>query len=127
MSIIRKVDGSLEFSVFRKPTHTDKYLNYDSYHPREQKLAVVNTLFSRANSICDPAYLPQENKHVSHVLQNNGYPKSIVNQISAKSHNKFNNNRNQHSQNNEDSPSYVSLPYIKGPQNMWVVFSRGIT
>ena len=29
----RTVEGKLETGVYREPTHTDKYLSYDSHHP----------------------------------------------------------------------------------------------
>ena len=43
--------GSLATSVYRKPTHTDRYLQYLSHHPVNQKVSVARTLFSRASSI----------------------------------------------------------------------------
>ncbi|KAI8493100.1 hypothetical protein Bbelb_291040 [Branchiostoma belcheri] len=37
--------------LYRKPTHTDQYLAFDSHHPLEHKLAVIKTLFHRADNI----------------------------------------------------------------------------
>jgi len=44
----RKEDGSFSFSVYRKKTHTDKYLNYKSHHHHSQKIAVIHSLAFRA-------------------------------------------------------------------------------
>ena len=44
-------DRSLSVSVFRKPSHTDQYLQFGSNHPLIQKLGVVKTLFHRADTI----------------------------------------------------------------------------
>ena len=41
----RTTDGELETVVYRKPTHTDKYLSFNSRHPRSNKKSVVRTLF----------------------------------------------------------------------------------
>ncbi len=45
-------DGCLITKVYRKPTHTDKYLSFDSHHPLQHKNAVAKTLFNRAGKIC---------------------------------------------------------------------------
>ena len=47
----RTTDGKLETVVYRKPTHTDKYLSFNSHHPRSHKRSVVTTLFQRAENL----------------------------------------------------------------------------
>ena len=46
--IIPREDGSLETTVYRKPTHTDLYLQWDSNHTLTSKYGVVGTLHHRA-------------------------------------------------------------------------------
>ena len=46
--VIRLGNGELDVSVYRKPTHTDRYLNYSSHHPEHVKRRVVKCLFDRA-------------------------------------------------------------------------------
>ena len=43
-------DGSLNTSVYRKPTHTDLYLQWDSHHTLTSKYSVIGTLQHRANT-----------------------------------------------------------------------------
>ena len=39
--ILRNPDKSIDTTVFRKPTHTNKYLDFSSHHPIAHKTAVV--------------------------------------------------------------------------------------
>ena len=47
----RQDDGSILPSVFRKSTHTDRYLQFNSHHPQSHKQSLVHTLFSKAESL----------------------------------------------------------------------------
>ena len=56
--ITPKEDGSLSTSVFRKPTHIDLYLQWDSHHTISSKYSVAGTLYHRTKTICsDPQLL----------------------------------------------------------------------
>ena len=73
LNVSRGVQGNLETSVYRKPTHTDKYLEVDAHHPICHKKSVAKTLLKRAD--CLPSSLdskPEERKYVSNVLKANG-------------------------------------------------------
>ncbi|KAJ8911010.1 hypothetical protein NQ315_003572 [Exocentrus adspersus] len=60
----RKADGTLGHTVYRKRTHTDRYLNKDSNHHPGQKRDIIKTLVERARRICDPEDIEKELKHL---------------------------------------------------------------
>ena len=79
LNVSRGVQGNLETSVYRKSTHTNKYLAFNSHHPVCRKKSVAKTLLKRVE------YLPssldskaEEKKHVSNVLKANGYTKTCL-------------------------------------------------
>jgi len=73
-----KEDFSLGFTVYRKPTSTDKFLNINSNHPTCHKLSVVDSLVNRAYRICDEDKIAQEISHISKILQLNNYPTNLI-------------------------------------------------
>ena len=77
--VTREPDGKLHTSVYRKPTHTDQYLMYDTHHPQSVKRGIVKCLHDRAERIITkPSGTAQEKKHQSTVLVANGYPSSCL-------------------------------------------------
>ena len=73
-----KSDFTLGFSIYRKPTNTDKYLDFKSHHPVCHKVSVIDSLVNRALRICDEGTVEQELSHVTEVLQLNNYPKKLI-------------------------------------------------
>ena len=75
-------DRTLSTRVYRKPTHTDLYLQWDSHHNLACKYSVINTLTHRAKAVCSSSKLLEEElKHLNEVLQQCKYPKWAINKI----------------------------------------------
>ena len=88
VAVYRKLDTfpkpqgeNIAVAVYRKPTHTDRYLDFNSSHPVSAKRAVVRALMDRAENVCsDPEILAKEIDHLSKVLHYNNYPQWMINQ-----------------------------------------------
>ena len=75
----RTIKGKLETDVYRKSTHTDKYLLFNSHHPRSHKMSVATTLLSRAESLTSNSVArDNERQYVINVLKENNYPKNFL-------------------------------------------------
>ncbi|XP_078363508.1 uncharacterized protein LOC144647600 [Oculina patagonica] len=109
-----RVNGRIQVNVYRKPTHTDKYLDFNSHHPTQHKRSVVNTLLERAKNIpSTSAGKRKEKEHVVKVLMNNNYPLRFIK--SCDSHRKANRRVSDSSDTpNDAAKSFVVLPYVKG-------------
>ena len=77
-----EADGSLSITVYRKPTHTDQYLQWDSHHNLSAKFSVINTLSHRAKTVCsNPELLKQEKEHLGKTLTQCKYPKWALDKV----------------------------------------------
>ena len=67
--------------VYRKPTYTDRYLDYNSNHLILAKLSVIQTLIHRGKQECSiPECLTKEMDHLNKVPQENNYPAQFFQQ-----------------------------------------------
>ena len=68
-------------SVYRTPTHMDRYLDFNSNHPKSAKHAVVRALNDRAKNVySSPEPLPKEMDHLGKVLRYKNYPNWMIKQ-----------------------------------------------
>ena len=82
--ITRKNDGSLTHQVYRKKTHTDKYLHASSHHVPSKKLGIIKTLCNRVVQIVDNERLEKELNHLRRDLQHNCYNIGDINRAFKK-------------------------------------------
>ncbi len=109
--IKRGQDNKFEYEIYRKPTHTDNYLDGDSIHPAAHKITVVNTMVQRALKICSGASLKKELEHLKNVLiYKNNYPKIWVSNAIKRVVQQFGNK----TPDLPDDLPRVILPYVKG-------------
>ena len=47
-----EADGTLSITVYRKPTHTDQYLEWDSHHHLLAKFSVIHTSIGPEQCVC---------------------------------------------------------------------------
>ena len=75
MLVIPDEEGRLKTTVYRKLTHTNQYLHWDSHHAIPSKYSVIETLFHRAKTICSgPTQLQEEEEHLYNTLKKCKYP-----------------------------------------------------
>ena len=76
--VTKKTDNTPDHQIYRKPTHTDRYLHAESHYHPAQKQSAVHSLVHKAFSISDKEYLQTELNHLKQTLQRNGYNKKEV-------------------------------------------------
>ena len=100
--------NSILTSVYRKPTHTDRYLDFTSHHPSVHKAAVVKTLFSRADALSSSSTLiQQEHCVIARSLDANNYPRTFVSRHSRRG-------RSDTPSDDREIKYTIVLPYIRG-------------
>ena len=111
-TLTKPTPNSIESTVYRKPTHTDRYLDYNSNHPTSAKLSVIHTLTHRAKQVCStPELLAKEMNHLHKVLQDNHYPPHFFQQGKPK---QKTNKKPNPSMETFIEGARVVIPYIKG-------------
>ena len=77
-----EADGTLSITVYRKPTHTDQYLQWDSQHQLSAKFSVIYTLSHRVQTVCsNPKLLHKEEIHLRNALTQCKYPKWALDKV----------------------------------------------
>ena len=96
-------------TVYRKPTHTDRYLNFRSNHHPRTKTGIVKCLAHRAKSVCHPSYMKSKLQHLQKVFTSNSYPSHMVRRCLTKTMNATKDSTDPEA---DGKPKILCLPYM---------------
>lgn len=103
----------LNFDIYRKPTHTKRFILNDSHHPPTQKRAAFNSMIHRL--LNTPLNQENYNKELSHIKDTatyNGYDRKLIDNILNKTKKKI------------EKKSRTTLNEIKNNENLyWASFT----
>ena len=105
-------DGSLETTVYRKPTHTNQYLQWDSHHTISNKYSIISSLLHRAKNICSNQHLLEEEQmQIQRALSICKYPDWAINRIKLKTSTP---KKNSNSNSKTIYRGHITVPYNEG-------------
>ena len=103
--VIPQPIDSLEPTVYRRPSHTDQYLHWESHHTITAKYSVVSTWHHRTRAVCsNPKLLQREQEHLQEAISKWNCPIWALNRMKIKIQNP-NHSHQQH---------HIVIPYTKG-------------
>ena len=81
-TLVSRKDNMITIGVYRKATHTDRYLDFSSHHDKRHKISTAETLLHRAIKL--PSTSQGKNTEINHVtdaLRVNNYPSDVISSI----------------------------------------------
>ena len=110
-----KEDGSLSTSIYRKPTHTNQYLQWDSHHSIVNKFSVINSLIHRANNICsNQEQKKEELTQIEKALTTCKYPSWAIQRVKLKKNIQKQTKEKKTNNSNITNRSSITVPYNQG-------------
>ena len=131
-------------TIFRTPTHTDRYLHFSSHHPASAKRAAIRSLFDGARNVTLRKENLREEEHLTTTFKQKGYPLPFIRAISSSiqkpstpPEESDEEPDDERSQEDERKPPLAVIPYVSGVSerirkacgkfDLWVVFKSGPT
>ena len=100
-------------TVYRKTTHTNQYLHWDSHHNLFGKYSEVNTITHGARTVCtNPQLLQKEKEHIRVPARVQVSQWSLT-RLKIKDNHNYN-TKNQKKVNNKDKNINMLVPHSKG-------------
>ena len=81
-TLVSRKDSTITIDVYRKATHTNRYLDFASHHDKSHKISTAETVLNRATKLPSTAQGKNtEINHVTDVLLANNYNSDIISNI----------------------------------------------
>ena len=101
----------LSTAVYRKPTHTDRYIRYHSHHHPRMLTGVMRGMCDRALRICDNTSKQPEMEHLARVFKANGFLEKLVRKTLSKPRRQ---QIHELPPKEEEPPKTLHIPYVHG-------------
>ena len=96
--------GTTKITIYRKATHTDQYLDFQSNHHIKQKIGIINTFKHRIEElVTEEEDKAKELKHVKKALKRCGHPNWSLNR-----------RKRQEDREKVERRGKVVIPYVRG-------------
>lgn len=76
--LVKRSGKRIKTSVYRKVTHTDRYIHYTSHHHPKVLSGTIKCLKNRADCVCDEESKMEEFEHLRRTFHANGYPRILI-------------------------------------------------
>ena len=117
LSVINE-DGLIKTRMYRKETHRDQYLNFQSNCRLEHKKRVVKTLADKAGTVVSERDRREEREYLRGSLKCNGYPDLILQDLKDESNGMEKEKRSEEvrvaPEKERAKKIPIVIPYIKG-------------
>lgn len=107
-TLVIRTDNKLKFKPYKKPTHTDRYLDAKSHHHPAQLQGTITTMFKRLTRTCDSEYVDEETEKLIVTFEKNGYSRGKIQKIIQKAKKIKKENRE------AENSTRITIPYIQG-------------
>lgn len=110
-------DGRIVTNWYRKPTSTDRLLNYLSCHPKHQILNTAKGLVRRILHLSDPVFHNENLKIAHNILKKNNFPNEIIDKLTKEVFHKFHTQAIRNNPLHDETqgvPYYRSVTYVPG-------------
>ena len=107
--LVSKDGDRLSTTVYRKPTHTDRYIPFHNHHHPRVLTGVMQGMWNRALQVCDDTSRPVEMQHLEEVSTANGFPEQLMKKTLSRPP-----KNSEEDDQPEERPTILCTPYIHG-------------
>ena len=79
--LIHKEKNCFSTSIYHKPTFTGLYTRFDSFCPKQQKIALVKCLINRTRKISSDRFIEKDLADLRQIFLSNGYPAKLLDKL----------------------------------------------
>lgn len=109
--LVIREDNQIVTDIYKKPTSSNRILNYHSQHPKYQKINIIREMVKKVLLNSHQRFHKTNIQNLRSVLKKNDYPTKLINIIINDTKNNITRN---HNSTNDNIVNYSKLPNIKG-------------